>query len=142
MEHLEESWVQVERDLKEIITLKVFNRNALLSGVRNNFQACIELESGVLQAQKKRPVFNLCLVIDQSGSMDGDKLEFAKKAATMIVENLIEGDVLHVVTYSDDTTTIFSGGNHKMKAELIAAINGIRATSKFLLILSIHLLES
>lgn len=71
-------------------------------------------------------------MIDQSGSMDGDKLDFAKKAATMIVENLIEGDVLHVVTYSDNATTIFSGGNHKMKAELSAAINGIVATSKFI----------
>jgi len=61
MENLDESWVQVERDLVDIISLKVFNRNALLTGVRNNFQACIELESGLLKAQKKRPPFNLCL---------------------------------------------------------------------------------
>jgi len=68
-------------------------------------------------------------VIDQSGSMQGDKLEFAKKAAIMIVENLIEGDVLHVVTYSDNATTIFTGGNYKTKREIISAIESVNATS-------------
>jgi len=40
---------------------------------------------------------NLCLLIDHSGSMEGDKIEKAKDAAKQLIENLVNGDVLSII---------------------------------------------
>jgi Ca-activated chloride channel family protein len=47
------------------------------------------------------PPINLCLVIDRSTSMQGERLERVKAAAQAIIDNLREGDVFCVVSFSD-----------------------------------------
>jgi len=49
---------------------------------------------------KRLPV-NLCLVIDQSTSMQGARLEHVKQAAHQIIDELHHDDALAVVTFSD-----------------------------------------
>lgn len=49
---------------------------------------------------------NVVLVIDKSGSMQGERIDQAKEAALMAVERLGERDVLGVVTYSDDASVL------------------------------------
>lgn len=47
----------------------------------------------------RRPPLNLSVVLDRSGSMSGDKIEYVKRAAQFLVQHLNARDVLSLVTY-------------------------------------------
>lgn len=55
--------------------------------------------------QARTPV-NLALVIDRSGSMSGEKLEYVKQAALHVVDLLNESDHLAVVIYDDEVDVL------------------------------------
>lgn len=57
-------------------------------------------------AAKIRPSLNISVVIDRSGSMEGEKLSYAKKAAHFIVDNLSKDDMLSIVVYDDEITVL------------------------------------
>ena len=46
-------------------------------------------------------LLNLALVIDKSGSMQGEKIETAKSAATRVVERLSEKDIFTMIAFSE-----------------------------------------
>ncbi|MBI1331503.1 MAG: VWA domain-containing protein [Armatimonadetes bacterium] len=48
-----------------------------------------------------RTPMNLCLVIDRSGSMEGQPLEFVKQACSHVVDLLSPTDVLSIVTFEE-----------------------------------------
>lgn len=48
-----------------------------------------------------RAPLNLCLVIDRSGSMEGEPLEYVKRACGYVVDLLNENDVLSIVTFEE-----------------------------------------
>lgn len=48
-----------------------------------------------------RTSLNLCLVIDRSGSMEGQPLEFVKNACNYVVDMLNPNDVLSIVTFEE-----------------------------------------
>ncbi len=52
------------------------------------------------RAQGRLPV-NLAFVIDRSGSMHGEKIEYARKAVVLGIRSLREGDRFAVVAYDD-----------------------------------------
>jgi len=55
-----------------------------------------------------RPSMNLSLVLDRSGSMEGrGKLDYVKKAASLVVQRLNNKDVLSVVEYDDEVTVLW-----------------------------------
>ncbi len=54
-----------------------------------------------VSASTSRVPLNLCLVIDRSGSMSGDKLKYAKEAAKFLVDQLGTEDYLSIVTYEN-----------------------------------------
>lgn len=53
-----------------------------------------------LPAAEAQPV-NLCLVLDRSGSMAGEKLRAMKDAARLVVDRLGPQDMLSVVIFDD-----------------------------------------
>jgi len=55
----------------------------------------------------KRPPLNIAVVLDKSGSMDAyKKLEYTKKAARFLVNNLSTRDYLSIIAYSSDVEVI------------------------------------
>ena len=58
------------------------------------------------QNEAKRRSLNLSLVIDRSGSMAGAKIDFTRRAANMLVQNLGVNDMLSVVLYNDTVDTL------------------------------------
>jgi len=60
------------------------------------------LQISAVEVKGKRAPVNLALVIDRSGSMSGEKLEQAKRAATHLVDLLDENDRLAIVHYGND----------------------------------------
>ena len=54
----------------------------------------------------RKKALNLCLVIDRSGSMRGDKLETAKKSCIDIYKQLDEKDLFTVVVFDDEAEVV------------------------------------
>lgn len=66
---------------------------------------------------------NLCLVIDRSGSMSGDKLEAAKRSAIDIYHRLGEHDLFTVITFDEQAEVIVNPQTPREKVpEHIGAI--------------------
>jgi Ca-activated chloride channel homolog len=70
---------------------------------------------------------NLGLVIDRSGSMRGLKLDYAKKAARYLVENLNDTDRVSITIFDDNVDTIATGTLAREKKRLVNLINRIQA---------------
>ncbi len=58
------------------------------------------------EADKQRAPLNLALVLDRSGSMQGEKLHYARQAAAHVLDLLEEQDRAAVVFYDDQVDTV------------------------------------
>lgn len=58
--------------------------------------------------EKRKTPLNLALVLDRSGSMAGTKLEKAKQAACLALDQLGEDDYFSVVTYDDEAEVLIA----------------------------------
>lgn len=65
----------------------------------------------MIDSVNAKPKLNLSLVIDRSGSMSGDKLHFAKQAASHLIDLLGEEDLVSVVIYDDVVKTVSTPRN-------------------------------
>ncbi|WP_068603665.1 vWA domain-containing protein [Paenibacillus swuensis] len=75
---------------------------------------------------KERAPLNLCLVLDRSGSMSGNPLEYSKKACQFVVDQMNEGDMLSMVTFEDEVSTVFEPQFAERKSELKRRIQTIQ----------------
>jgi Ca-activated chloride channel family protein len=60
----------------------------------------IDLKATEMAGGGRQPL-NLCLVIDRSGSMEGEPLEYVKVACGYVVDLLNEKDILSIVTFEE-----------------------------------------
>lgn len=76
----------------------------------------------------KRPKICVLPVIDISGSMEGDKLHYAKSSVRKLVEQLTPGDVAGLLVFDDRTDVLVKPGlvTAEAKAKLLKAVDGIR----------------
>lgn len=77
----------------------------------------------------KRTPLDLALILDQSGSMDGEKIALARKGAIQAVRSLRKGDNLSVVVYDDSVETLlpFAPVSDETKRKAEKLIQGVRA---------------
>ena len=68
---------------------------------------------------------NLSVVLDRSGSMSGPKLVYARRAAADLVRRLRPEDVVSVVAYDDQVTTVAQPHTGDAQSDLPAEIEGI-----------------
>jgi Ca-activated chloride channel family protein len=89
----------------------------------------IRVQAPVLSKENSRPSLNLALVLDRSGSMQGEKLEYVKQAACHVLDQLKEQDQVALVVY-DNTIQVLAhniqvtNGN---RFELKRMVSGIEA---------------
>lgn len=79
---------------------------------------------------QSRPPLNIAVVFDRSGSMVGEKMDFAKLAGHALIDALGPEDRISIVSYSSDVQTHSSRVNvvdDRTRAELHAAIRKIEA---------------
>ncbi len=74
---------------------------------KNEIYLYAELKASKVESKNERIPLNISLVIDRSGSMEGDKLNYVKKAVEFVIQNLNSGDYLSIIQY-DDTVNVVS----------------------------------
>jgi uncharacterized membrane protein len=77
------------------------------------------------EKEKEKPSLGMVLVIDRSGSMDGDKLEMAKAAARSAVELLGNRDHVAVLAFEDQTYVISEMQSASSKGKISDEISRI-----------------
>jgi Ca-activated chloride channel family protein len=104
-------------------------RALVLSGVKNTVRTMVNIMTPepLASAQMRAPIRVAC-VLDRSGSMGGEKLNFAKKAVQKLVKHLDAQDTLHLVTYDHTVQVAFRNGDlsEAGKESLKAAIQAVR----------------
>lgn len=81
------------------------------------------------KAEKSSPrqPLNLSLVIDRSGSMVGQPLQYAIKAAQQLVKSLTDQDIISIVIYDDQADVILAPRQVTDKADICSTLNRIQA---------------
>jgi Ca-activated chloride channel family protein len=84
--------------------------------------------AGETSHQTQRRPLNLSLIIDHSGSMAGQKLDYTRQAAQFLVQNLSAEDILSIVLYNDSVETLLYPENVVRKDAINQRINTITAS--------------
>jgi Ca-activated chloride channel family protein len=71
---------------------------------------------------------NLCLVIDRSNSMSGERLGHVKGAAHHIIDNASDDDIISVVSFSDKAEIIIPATHPRDRRTMKATISTMRAS--------------
>ena len=85
----------------------------------------LELEAPPEARQMPAPPLNVCLVLDRSTSMQGEKMDVVKAAAIQVLRNLRPQDILSVVTFSDRAEIVIPAAYYQERAKLEAKIQMI-----------------
>jgi Ca-activated chloride channel homolog len=86
----------------------------------------LELEAPLEARQSPAPPLNVCLVLDRSTSMKGEKMDVVKSAAIQVLRNLRSQDILSVVTFSDRAEVVIPAAFHQDRSRLEAKIQMIQ----------------
>lgn len=78
-------------------------------------------------SEKRKTPLNLAVVLDRSGSMSGAKIEKARQAACVALDQLEEGDIFSLVVYDNEVEVVIPTGKVKDKKALEQKINDIQA---------------
>jgi Ca-activated chloride channel family protein len=88
----------------------------------------LELEAPAEARAAPSPPLNVCLVLDRSTSMRGEKMDILKATAIQVLRNLRPQDILSVVAFSDRAEVIIPASYHQEKARLEAKLQMIHAS--------------
>jgi Ca-activated chloride channel family protein len=86
----------------------------------------LELDAPPEARQAPSPPLNVCLVLDRSTSMQGEKMDVVKATAIQVLRNLRPQDILSVVTFSDRADVIIPASYHQDKSRSEARIQMIQ----------------
>ena len=88
------------------------------------------LEVGPRQSNEKFPTppLNLCLLIDRSTSMQGNKIEVVKTAAMQVMSSLRSEDIFSLVTFSDRAEVLIPAGFQSDRTRLRGRVQMIQTS--------------
>ena len=74
-----------------------------------------------------RPPLNLALVLDRSGSMQGEKMRLTCRAASQAVESLLEGDTVSIVLFDQSVDVLVSRAQASEKNRALALLTQVQS---------------
>ncbi|MCA9973436.1 MAG: VWA domain-containing protein [Anaerolineales bacterium] len=80
------------------------------------------------QTEDTRLPLNLCLVLDRSTSMQGERLNRVKTAVELLLDRLGADDIISVVTFSDRAEVLLPAGSVQNKAQLLGKVRTMTAS--------------
>ncbi|MFY9256892.1 MAG: VWA domain-containing protein [Fuerstiella sp.] len=99
--------------------------NLLKAGEKQNTWIRVGLQGFKLESDKKRPGVNLAIVLDKSGSMQGEKIKRAREAAIDAIGLLQADDIVSIITYDSTVNVLVPATKLTDKADVIAKIKSI-----------------
>lgn len=85
------------------------------------------LKAGKAPTAQERVPLNISLVVDRSGSMQGDKLNYVKKAVDFVIDNLNSNDYLSIVQYDNEVDVVSASASVSNKSDLHRKVSAIQA---------------
>lgn len=98
----------------------------LKSGEKQNTWIRVGLKGYRLESDKKRPGVNLALVLDKSGSMQGEKITRAREAAIDAINQLDSNDIVSIITYDSTVNVLVPATKLSDKQQVIQKIKSIQ----------------
>ena len=86
----------------------------------------LQLEAPLEARQSPAPPLNVCLVLDRSTSMQGEKMDVVKASAIQVLRSLRPQDILSVVTFSDRAEVVIPASYYQERSRLEAKIQMIQ----------------
>jgi Ca-activated chloride channel family protein len=99
----------------------------MLAGEKETNFVRIALTGFDLKAAEDRPPVNVAIVIDTSGSMSGQKIAQARKAAIAAVNRLQDSDIVSVVLYASSAQVLVPATKATDRAEIVRKIQSVTA---------------
>ena len=99
----------------------------MLAGRNNTTYLKISLTGFDIGDRGRRTPVNVAIVLDRSGSMEGEKIERAREAAKLAIELLGAQDIVSIVTYSDTVSVLVPATKVADRAYLLHKIDSIYA---------------
>ncbi len=110
-------------------TLSVENGQAALpTGQEVTVYVKVAIRPPALPDTNVRTPLNLVLVLDQSGSMSGDRIQYAKRAANRLIEISKPEDKIGLVAFSSDAKVLLPSAEEINKTKAVAAVNKLSAS--------------
>ena len=81
-----------------------------------------------MESEQKRPPVNLAIVLDKSGSMQGEKITQARQAAIDALSLLSPDDIVSIITYDSTVNVLVPATKLTDKNAVANAIRGISAS--------------
>jgi Ca-activated chloride channel family protein len=94
--------LQAEQLALDVAMTKPF----LIAGEKQLAHMRVGLTGFAMPSKEERPPVNVAIVLDKSGSMSGQKIEHAKKAAMQAIDYLGNDDIVSVIAYSHTVSVI------------------------------------
>lgn len=101
------------------------NYYVLKGSTDKEFYLYVTLKGSEAPSEKQRLPLNISLVIDRSGSMSGDKIKYARKAADFVIDQLNSEDMLSIVDYDDAVEVLSASAAVKNKEVLHQKVSGM-----------------
>ncbi|MBI2435262.1 MAG: VWA domain-containing protein [Candidatus Hydrogenedentes bacterium] len=98
-----------------------------LADQANSVYLKVNLRGNAPEEGVKRTPVNIALVIDKSGSMQGEKIEKAREAAVMAVNRLSPEDIVSIIVYDTEVSVIVPATRATDKEAIYEAIGRVHA---------------
>jgi len=111
----------------ENVALSLDWGNNILQSTEQEAVLQIGIATNGLEDLQDMPPLNLCLVVDNSGSMSGEKIQKVKEGLLELIKKLRTKDVVSLVVFNSDATVILQATNANKIQNLEFKINQIEA---------------
>ena len=114
-------------DAEQIKLNAALAKPTMLAGEKGLNYLKVKLTGFDLPKTSIRPPVNIAIVMDRSGSMKGDKIQQAKRAALAAIDRLRDDDIVSVVTYDTNVRVLVPATRASDRDTIRQAIESIQA---------------